>query len=282
MDNLQRGKYIIAAIALIFLVGLFYFLFIFNKEAKKADVKEVADEIKQLVDIEIAKRPFVSLTPTSDGAEIIISVENMSYFDRIEYELTYLADNPTVAGNKIQRGSTGTDVNTKDQKYKKSILLGTASRGVRSPDRGITDGILTMHMFKGETEYQSESQWDLFNISSQSGILSDRSDKLTIETSSFSKNYWVILAETLGIPLSPPFDVKNVQLPIIGAFSVAPDFAVPAKISIKVADNLNPQLFIYTASDSKWKKLESNYDSSAKEINSKINSFGTFAVVSAQ
>ena len=83
MDNLQHGKYIIAAIALIFLVGLFYFLFIFNKEAQKADVKEVADEIKQLVDIEIAKRPFVSLTPTSDGAEIIISVENMSYFDLV-------------------------------------------------------------------------------------------------------------------------------------------------------------------------------------------------------
>src|SRR3989338_9872042 len=280
MDNLQRGKYIIAAIALIFLVGLFYFLFIFNKEAQKADVKEVADEIKQLVDIEIAKRPFVSLTPTSDGAEIIISVENMSYFDRIEYELTYLADNPTVAGNKIQRGSTGTDINTKDQKYKKSILLGTASRGVRSPDKGITEGKLTMHLFKGETEFQSETFWDLVKIGTRPSTLEDRAGNIKIEAGVFNKEYWVILADTIGLPASFTFDSKKVQLPVIGVFSVAPEFTTNSEVSIKVTSSDDPQIYAYSHTESKWQKLDSTFNSSLKSVSAEIKSFATFAAVS--
>src|SRR3989344_8816673 len=159
MDPAKRNIYLIAAVAFIAIVVAVYFLFIFQKGRKTVKPQEVSGEVKELSEIDLNKRPYVTLTPTSDGAEIIISIENMANFDRIEYELTYLADNPTETGQKIQRGATGTDINTKDQKYKKSILLGTASRGARSPDKGITDGKLTMHLFKGETEFQSETFW---------------------------------------------------------------------------------------------------------------------------
>src|SRR3990167_1307017 len=132
MDPAKRNIYLIAAVAFIAIVVAVYFLFIFQKGPKTVKPQEVSGEVKELSEIDLNKRPFVTLTPTSDGAEILISIENMSSFDRIEYELTYLADNPQIAGEKIQRGSTGTDVNTKEQKYKKSILLGTASKGTRS------------------------------------------------------------------------------------------------------------------------------------------------------
>src|SRR3990167_4899757 len=122
MDPAKRNIYLIAAVAFIAIVVAVYFLFIFQKGPKTVKPQEVSGEVKELSEIDLNKRPFVTLTPTSDGAEILISIENMSSFDRIEYELTYLADNPQIAGEKIQRGSTGTDVNTKEQKYKKSIL----------------------------------------------------------------------------------------------------------------------------------------------------------------
>src|SRR3989344_5996161 len=101
------------------------------------------------------------------------------------------------AGEKIERGATGTDVNTKDEKYKKSMLLGTASRGTRSPDTGVTDGVLTMHMTKGDIEYLSESKWDLFEAGATVRSIADRDGDFPVENLSLGKNYWIIIADTV-------------------------------------------------------------------------------------
>jgi len=279
----KRSTYIIAAVSLVLLVAAVYFLFIFHKGPAKPKSQETSDEVKQFSEIDLAKRPYITLTPTSDGAEIIISIENMSSFDKIEYELTYLADNPTVAGEKIQRGATGTDVNTKDQKYKKSILLGTASRGVRSPDKGITEGKLTMHFFIGTSEYLSESDWNLLQVGTKSTSLEDLKGNFKLEVGGFDKQYWVIVADTLGLPLSAEFDSKIALTPIYGVFSVAPEFSQSANLTIKLAESPNqPQLYSYLHADSKWQKLDSTYDAQAKTVSSKIDSFATFVVISSK
>ena len=280
MESSKRNIYIIAAVSFLLLAAAIYFLFIFQKKPKQLKAQESSGEVEELSQIDLDRRPYVTLTPTSDGAEIIISIENMANFDRIEYELTYLADNPTETGQKIQRGSTGTDVNTKDQKYKKSILLGTASRGVRSPDRGISEGKLTAHLFKGETEFQSETFWDLVKIGGRTDTLEDRAGNIKIEAGAFSKEYWVILADTIGLPSSFTFDPKKVQLPIIGVFSVAPEFTTNGNVAIKVASVENPQIYAYDHAESKWQKLDSTFKSSLKSVSAKIKSFATFAVVS--
>jgi len=282
MDPAKRNIYIIAAVAFIVLIAGVYFLFIFHKNPKEAKRSETSSEVKEITQIDLTKRPFVTLTPTSDGAEIIISIENMSDFDRIEYELTYMADNPQVPGNKIERGATGTDVNTKDQKYKKSILLGTASKGVRSPDTGITDGKLTMHMFKGETEYQSETGWNFVQVGARTTTLTDPAGNFKLEVGGFDKDYWVILAQTLGVPPSPSFDPKMAQLPIYGTFSIAPAFTKSAQLTLKNSEAQNPQLYSYDHTDSKWEKLDAKYDSSSKTITAQVNSFATFVVVSSK
>jgi|SRR3989344_1278399 len=282
MENSKRNIYIIAAISFVILVLAIYFFFIFQKSPKKIKAEVTSEEVKELNQIDLAMRPYVNLTPTADGAEIIISIENMGSYDRIEYELTYLADNPTATDQKIQRGSTGTDVNTKDQKYKKSILLGTASRGVRSPDRGIEDGKLTMHLFKGETEFMSETGWDLSRVSRQNTKLGTADGNFKLDTGGLSKEYWVILAETIGLPPSASFDPKKTQLPIIGVFSVAPEFTTNGTVNIKVTSAQKPQLYVFNHADTKWQKLDSDFNSAAKSVSAKINSFGTFAVVSSQ
>src|SRR5437870_8511561 len=107
IDPEKHNKYFLAAGALVVILVAIYFLFIFQRGPKKPKSDEFAGEVKELSEIELIKRPYVTLTPTSDGAEIIISIENMGNFDKIEYEVTYLADNPQITGEKIQRGSTG-------------------------------------------------------------------------------------------------------------------------------------------------------------------------------
>ncbi len=281
MENFKKSTYIIAAASLVIIALAIYFLFIFQKSPKQPKPDDKGSFVEDISKIEVSKRPYVTLTPTSDGAEILISIENMAFFDKIEYELIYLADNPQINGEKIERGSTGIDVNTKDPKYKKSILLGTASKGTRSPDKGVTDGKLTLHLFKGDTEYQSETAWDLFQKGAKPETIEDRTHKFALNLPTLGKDYWIIIADTLGIPNNGQFDASQVSLPIYGIFSVAPDFTKSAKVSIKVDTNLKtPQLYTFNNKEDKWQKVDSQFADSL--VSFSTNSFNTFVVVSSK
>ena len=282
MEPSKKSTYIIAAAAFVILAVAIYFLFIFQRGEAKIKSEEFAGEVKNVSELEVAKRPYVTLTPTGDGAEIIISVENMSFFDKIEYELTYLADNPQVSGEKIERGATGTDVNTKDEKYKKSMLLGTASRGTRSPDTGVTDGVLTMHLVKGDIEYLSESKWDLFEAGATVKSIADRDDTFVVENLSLGKDYWIIIADTVGLPPNSPSDynLTSAVLPSKGIFSIAPEFSKSAKLTINLKDDLkDPKLYSFRE-DIKWQEREINYDSAKKVITASIGFFAAFVITS--
>lgn len=282
MDS-ARNKYLIAAIAFVLIAIAVYFLFIFQKGDQGISKKPEPGEQKEVTEIDIADRPFVTITPTSDGAEIIISIENMGKFDAIEYELTYLADNPQSPGTKITRGATGTDVNTQDAKYKKSVLLGTASRGVRSPDTGITDGKLVMHMFIGEEEFLSETDWTLEKIGA-SATLKSQDGNFEIEIPSFGRDYWLIIANTLGVPPNPQdFTLEEVVLPVYGTFSIAPAFKGTGTVSIKVENQTTtPTLFAYNHNEATYSELESTFNSGTSTLVADIANFATFVVVSGE
>lgn len=282
MNPAHRTKYIIAAVAFVIIAAIIYFLFIFQKGEKGISKRSDDGEQRQVEELTVTERPFVTLTPTADGAEIIISIENMASFDAIEYELTYLADNPQSSGVKITRGATGTDVNTKDVKYKKSILLGTASRGVRSPDTGITDGKLIMHMFKGEEEFLSETDWTFERVGASSVTIADKTGNFEITVPSFGKDYYIIVADTVGVPPNPKdFMVEDVTLPVYGTFSIAPEFPKDQEVSIKLADSASTsQLYSYNHTDGSWLQLDAN--STADTISATVSNFATFVVVSSE
>lgn len=281
MDPANRSKYIIAAIAFVIIAVAVYFLFIFQKGEKDITKKSEVGEQKQIQEIGIADRPFVTLTPTADGAEIIISIENMGKFDAVEYELTYLADNPQSAGVKITRGATGTDINTKDTKYKKSILLGTASRGVRSPDTGITDGKLVMHMFIGEEEFLSETDWTFEKVGSIAGTtITDKSGNFEIEIPALGKDYFVIIADTVGVPPNArDFKPEQVALPVYGTFSIASSFKTTGTVSVKV-EGQEPTLYAFDHNEGSFTKLATDFKNST--LTADVSSFDTFVVVSPE
>lgn len=275
----KKSTYIIAAVAFVVLLLGIYFLFVFKKAQQEIQPSDSSTgEIKQVSDIELSKRPYVTLTPTSDGAEIILSIGNMGDFSNIEYELTYQADNPQSPGTKIERGSTGSDVNTKDSSYKKSILLGTASRGVRSPDRGIVDGKLTMHLFKGGQEYLSETNWDLSSAGSTDNVVKSRDGNFSIDLPDLGKDYWVILANTIGVPQGGKFEISKVQLPVYGAFSIAGNFPSSATLTIK--ERAGNKLFTYNHQDKSWKEISTT--SKGNDLVAKVSNFATYVVVSSK
>ena len=283
MDKSKKTIYIIAAVAFVLIIAAIYFLFIRQRSADKVKTQESTDIVKSISEIDNTKRPYVTLTPTSDGAEIIISIEKMADFDKIEYELTYLADNPQLAGEKITRGHTGNDANTKDEKYKKSMLLGTGSKGVKSPDKGITDGKLTLHLYKGDTDYQSETNWDMFEVGQSATTIKSRDDKLELTLPSLGKPYWIILADTVGIPpKNESLDSKTVFLPIYGAFSTAPAPTKPVGIKIKVDSQFQDLVLrTYLQKDSHWDEtIKSGYDLKTQIFTAKVKTFATYIVAS--
>ncbi|OGD87963.1 hypothetical protein A2870_02635 [Candidatus Curtissbacteria bacterium RIFCSPHIGHO2_01_FULL_41_11] len=291
MDNNQitltganKKKYIIAAISLVVILAAVYFLFIFTKGAKSIKPQDSSGEVKSLSDVEIGKRPFVTLTPASEGAEIIISIENMSYWDGITYDLTYDTERSGISGT-INQGVIGSDVNTKDPIYKKALLLGTASRGVRNadntPDHIVTNGKLNMTLTKDEIEYNSETPWLIDYVGSKSKSFKDASGNFQFQVPLFGKDYWVIVADTVGVPPdTKDFDTKKTISPLYGVFAVTPDFPKPANISIKVdKDASNSALWTYSHADGKWQKQDSKYDSAAKTVTAAVSNFATFVVV---
>ena len=280
----NKKKYTMAAICFVAIAVAIFFLFIFQRTPSGPKKSQVDGELKDFSEITLKDRPYVTLTPTSDGAEIIVSLENISYFDSIEYEITYNADNPQSPGDKIQRGATGTDVNTKDQKYKKDILLGTASKGVKSPDRGITDGKLTLHLGKGDSQYLSETQWDLFEIGKQATTIKDQTGNLNLDIpATLGKTYWVILADTIGVPPTFDKDPQTVITPVYGAFSIAPKFSKSINLDLKLTkDSKSPSLNLYSPQEGKWETKEPKYDQSTKTISTSLDNFATFVVTSSE
>lgn len=281
MENSKKSTYIIAAVSLVIILVAVYFLFIFQKSPQKPKPLTNPDNVVSADQIENTKKPFITLTPVSNGAEVIITMQNMSDFERIEYELTYQADNPQSPGQKIERGATGTDINPKDPEYKKSILLGTASKGVRSPDKGIVDGQLTLHMFKGDTEYRSQTPWDLLQSGSKKQEIKDRYGQISWQVPSLGQDYWIIISDTVGIPPgSSGFNIKDVQTPIYGVFSIAPQFKQQATVTVSVAnDSQNPTLYNYNNKDKSWQKLDAKFNSSQKTLTASASNFGSLVVV---
>lgn len=280
LDPKQKQKYIIAAISFVVIAVAIFFLFVFHKKPDEIKKQQISGEVKELAQIELKNKPYVTLTPTTDGAEIIISLENMSYFDNIEYELTYLADNPQVPSDKIQRGATGSDLNTQDPKYKKAILLGTASKGVKSPDRGITEGKLTLHLYKGEDQYLSETQWDMFEMGNKPVEMKTADGNFTVMApATLGKSYWVILADTVGVPPSYDHPIENTITPVWGAFSVSPKFAKTTDVTLKLAkDAKSPVVHAFNLQEEKWSDPKSNYSAGDKTISATIDHFATFVV----
>lgn len=282
MDPAQKKKYAVAALSFVVITAAVYFLFIFQGSPKELKKGEQEGELKDISEIQLKDKPYITLTPTADGAEIIISIENMSYFDNIEYDLTYNADNPQKPGEKIPRGSTNSGgINTKDEKFKTSLLLGTASRGVRSPDRGILDGKLTLRLFKGDAVYESETEWSLFEIGSAKTTITLQQEQIKLEVpQTLGKTYWVIFADTVGIPPTFDKDIATIIPPVLGTFSIAPKFTKPASLTLNVQNDLTAaQIHLYTQ-DGKWETKD--LDMRGKTFSTTINNFATFVVTSSE
>ena len=92
-----------------------------------------------------------------------------------------------------------------------------------------------MHFFKGDIEYLSETNWDMFEVGPKAETLKSANDNLDISLPTLGKTYWFIIANTIGFPPNnESLDPQKIILPVYGIFSIAPPFDKNAAVKLKI------------------------------------------------
>lgn len=107
-------------------------------EKKQAEGKPTPAETQTVV-AELKDRPFVSLTPRSDGRELTLKIGNIKNTQKVEYELVYLS-------NDISRGVIGSVDLKGETSMERKLLLGSCSRNVCKYDENVSEGTLTLRL----------------------------------------------------------------------------------------------------------------------------------------
>ena len=123
----------------------------------------------------------------------------------------------------------------------------------------------------------------MFEVGQSATTIKSRDDKLELTLPPLGKPYWIILADTVGIPpKNESLDSKTVFLPIYGAFSTAPAPTKPVGIKIKVDSQFQDLVLrTYLQKDSHWDEtIKSGYDLKTQIFTAKVKTFATYIVAS--
>lgn len=211
---------------------------------------ETIDEEAQLVEIPIADRPIVSLTPTADGHWLVLNISKLSPVidkyesSKLEYELLYnLPDGRTqgVPGSITLSDDIG-DI-------EKELLLGSESSGKFRYDEGVERGTITLKFRNDKGKLISKLSSE-FNLQSDTDELASVDGNFSYKLEDENENYFVTM-KTMGIPGESP----DVPQEPCGIFSSSKD-EVPGEVVY--AGQVQ-----YRWTGDEWEKLD---DSNASDI----------------
>ena len=139
------------------------------------------------------ERPFTSLTPSVDGHELKLVVENIDIEGvvGVDYELLY-----TVEDGRTQ-GGWGTVAINPGESVERDLLLGSESAGKKRFDEGVERGMLTLRFRdeKGRLIAKLATDWHLQN---NTGSLTSIDGAFQHEVKNFKGVFFVVM-DTFGL-----------------------------------------------------------------------------------
>lgn len=236
---------------------------------------------------------FALLIPRRDGDALILSINRVSSYESISYELSYQSTGST-AGEEIgpvDRGAQG-EINAKDKKneYSQEILFGTCSQGYTSGashcvfDKGVENGTLILKVKKPKEKklYRMVTNWHLQKADVALGVITSADDHFTYTTNasreSLTTTGWIIVNDLIGAPKLP--EGKEV-------FGKVYALNLPTARTIDAGDIVfelidNPpdgaKIFRYMEAENKWKELETTINEN-KLTSGSVEGAGIFAVL---
>jgi|APSaa5957512622_1039677.scaffolds.fasta_scaffold10949_1 hypothetical protein len=245
-------------------------IFFLKKSAKKDETPKQIEtrKIEQINKLAIKERPFVTLSPRTDGREVTLSVDRVFNAIGAEYELEYQTDT-------LIQGVFGTlEFKGQDMPLKKDLLFGSCSKGKCRYDEGVTGGSLTMRFEGGDQPYTLKSDFNLQNMADKEGVFTSKDLRATLDVgASLPSSSFVLVVNTMGLP----DEVKETVITGPYAFLSSSDQALKkATITFKSNQDLTGAKILFWDGDA-FKELEGKL--SEGQISAPATALGTFVLV---
>ncbi len=235
-------------LSLIFLALVFKFVGV-GTGSESAD-SAIEGESIDLRDLDAKDRPYIGLVPRADGHALILTVTNHQSFSSLDFEILYQAGN-------LQQGSIG-QIDLTKSAYKTEITLGACSKGVCRYDDNVKTGSLKINGIKNNKQFVSTIPFVLEKITPEASNIIGPTGTLDVEIPSgaVTSDYYVLVAETLGIPIP----VGNIKGRTVAIFSIAPKLNRPAVVKLKDQDITGLTINHFDFSQNAWSTLETNVE----------------------
>lgn len=217
----------------------------------------------------LSQRPYITLTPTRDGHNFKLRIENIKDVQKIEYELVYLTSG-------LSRGVIGSvEVEGKDV-LTKEILLGSCSKNVCKYDEDITSGTLTLR-FRGASSTQ---KYVLpFNLYEGTGS----NQTFSLEEANFSfegkltKGGLYLVCQTVGLPGKIEGEV------LAGPYGVFTEEKTLVSGTIQIGSEgefKSFQVLAWNLTSVSWAELSSGLETDGRLVKVETESLTTFVITS--
>jgi hypothetical protein len=227
---------IVIAVGLLGGLGLWGIMGRGKKDLSTAKTTPTPKKEVKMVEMALADRPFVSLTPVNSGRELELAITRIKNLTKIEYELTYLT-------NGLSRGAVGSISLNSEDKITRKLTLGSCSRNVCNYDENVTQGSLSLRLVAADGVTRLTSDFHLQKGSS--GELSSLDGQFKL-TGKLERNTYYVTMGTMGLP--GEFASETVGEPH-GVFTTASTVIKGAKINLTG---------VYGWIGGQWQKLDSN------------------------
>lgn len=209
------------------------------------------------VEESINERPFVSLTPSSDGHWLTWEIKNIPKGTTgLEYELIYFAE---VGESRIERGLTtgGRPIELGGKtEYSKKELLGTASCTTGTCkykyDENVNEGTLTFTLISTDGRVKYDSVFRIQKGKEAKEAFTAGDGVFSLMSTNIPANSLYVTISSVGIPLSLPQGVIAKTNP----YGIFPNISGNGKVSFKTALTAGD---IYAYSGKSWSKLTTTF-----------------------
>jgi hypothetical protein len=146
--------------------------------------------------IELAKRPYVTLTPRADGHEVSMTIDGLKLKEtNLEYEMEYQA------GSMLQGAGGRIDFKEEKPPVSKNLLFGSCSKGKCKYDDDVSSGSLTLY-FSGSEDYGLKGDFTIAKMEEAEGVFNSRDVKVSLNVGKegLDDDVFVVVLYTMGLP----------------------------------------------------------------------------------
>ena len=256
----------IVGIVLVLLVGGFFAVRNMNKtetttEEKTLKKRQISEPVNV---IELAERPFIMVTPNSDGRNLTIMVDSLKKnATEVDYELEYKS-------GSLQQGVFGSLSLTSVPASVKQLMGSCSAGGSCTYHEDVTGGNLVTR-FIGKENYALKTEWRYIENTDKETEMGSTDAKFQLSSDELS-GVRIAIGDSSGLPA----EVEGTVVSTPYYLSTVPAISGSAELTMRA--NEEGALMIMGWDGSEWTEFEGTVD--GKSITAEVELMQAYVVVS--